>query len=402
MKKTFLAAFLLLAVAATSSAQNRYNESTYADLAKKINQGNKDLLILDVRTTGEFADTIRGGRQVGIGRLKGAVNIPMQDFLQKPETINQIEGWKDKEIFVTCSHSYRSRTISNLLLEHGFSNVNNLQGGMSEWFRNYQELAPYMDGLYETSVNYHNLAPAKLFTMIQEGEALEFIGFRNPPRFPFDSMLAALYPVFPDIKKTSWFAAGDSLRVLERVKAGGDKKYILFNTVGQGAPETAEWLAGKGYSNVYYLVGNLTGLFEYLANYQPSSSGKILSSTSKISFFTPMSFCKHPPSGVQWIDLRHDTTFNKITRGTKLAYSTLRSAMNFPYYRSADEFAKAFPDREKTYMIIPERGYTGIDLAMALTEKGYHIGWLLGGIERWEWYTNNVNDFTCGKELLLN
>jgi hypothetical protein len=46
-------------------------------------------------------------------------------------------------------------------------------------------------------------------------------------------------------------------------------------------------------------------------------------------------------------------------------------------------------------MILPQDGYTGIELADALLKKGYRIGWIIGGIERWEWYTNNIDAFTC-------
>ena len=46
-------------------------------------------------------------------------------------------------------------------------------------------------------------------------------------------------------------------------------------------------------------------------------------------------------------------------------------------------------------MFIPEQGYAGVDLVNALIKKGYKAGWLIGGIERWEWYTNNIDEFKC-------
>jgi rhodanese-related sulfurtransferase len=108
-----------------------------------------------------------------------------------------------------------------------------------------------------------------------------------------------------------------------------------------------------------------------------------------------LSFCKESPSSVQWIDLRHDTTFNQLTEGTKINYKTLKGAVNFPFYKTADAFTQQFPDKNKLYMILPQDGYTGIELADALLKKGYRIGWIIGGIERWEWYTNNIDAFTC-------
>ena len=52
------------------------------------------------------------------------------------------------------------------------------------------------------------------------------------------------------------------------------------------------------------------------------------------------------------------------------------------------------------YILIPDRGYAGVDFAEALTRKGYRVGWLIGGIERWEWYTNNIPDFNCKDHLI--
>jgi rhodanese-related sulfurtransferase len=402
MTKTFITLLLCACFAATTLAQNNYKEVSLPQLMQKAQQGSKGYIILDVRTPGEYMDTVAGGRHIGIGRIKTAVNISLQDLLQKPETIKQLEQYKGEDVYVICSHSYRSRRISNLLLQNGFTSVNNVKGGMSEWYRNYDELKPYAAAMYENNIAYHNMAPSQLFAKLQSKEPIELIGFMNPPRFFFDSLLMSFYPKFPEIKNTAYYRSGDSLQIWEKIKADKNKTIVLFNAIGGGGNETADWLAKKGFTNVYYLVGSLSGFYEYMANYQsPSAINKVLTAKSAIEFFTPTSFCKTTPKNVQWIDLRHDTTFNKITHGTKLDYKTLKGAVNFPFYKTADEFEKQFPDKNKFYLIIPEDGYTGMELADAIQKKGYHIGWLIGGIERWEWYTNNIDAFTC-KDQLVN
>ena len=50
-------------------------------------------------------------------------------------------------------------------------------------------------------------------------------------------------------------------------------------------------------------------------------------------------------------------------------------------------------------MVLPEQGYAGIELVNTLAERGYKMGWIIGGIERWEWYTNNIREFKCGNIL---
>jgi len=214
-------------------------------------------------------------------------------------------------------------------------------------------------------------------------------------------MVVAYYKHFPEFKDARFFKAADSLLVLEAAKAASGKTIVLFNTIGNGAAEAAEWLTQKGIPNVNYLVGNIGGFYEYLANYQQQGDiKKYLSPNSNIWFFTPLSYCKSKTVNQQWVDLRHDTTFNKVTNGTRLSYKTIKGAVNFPFYKSADEFAQQFPDKNKTYLFIPQQGYVGFELADELIKKGYKIHWLMGGIERWEWYTNNIEGFPC-KDYLI-
>jgi rhodanese-related sulfurtransferase len=394
MNKQILCMILCLVAACACFAQNNYTETTLPQLMEKIQQG-KELVVLDVRSNGEYMDTVPGGKQIGIGRIRNAINISIQDLFQKPETIRQLDAYKDKDIYVICSHSYRSRRVSNLLLENGFKSINNVQGGMTEWYRNYDVLQPYAAMFYENNIPYRNMAPAQLFRKLKAGEPLVMIGFANAPRFAFDSLVIPLYSVFPDFNKVTYFTLADSLNVLDKVKSANGKTVVFFNTIGGGAAEISYWLSQKGFSNVFVLIGNLAGYFEYLANYHPRDLEAQLSAKSKINFLTPLSYCSNPPSNVQWIDMRHDTTFNQVTRGTKLDYKSLKGALHFPLRRSADEFEKEFPDKKKMYILIPERGYAGVDFAEALIRKGYKVGWLMGGIERWEWYTNNIPEFNC-------
>ena len=94
-----------------------------SDLSKFL-KSSKNLVILDVRTKGEF----EGHGEPDFGTLKNSVNIPISD-LEK----GGYKGLdKNKSILVYCSHSHRSSRVSYLLTQNGFKNVVNLLGGMSE------------------------------------------------------------------------------------------------------------------------------------------------------------------------------------------------------------------------------------------------------------------------------
>jgi rhodanese-related sulfurtransferase len=145
-----LLSFLIAAIA--SQAQNNYNEITLPELMKKKQQGDKNMMIVDVRSKGEYYDTVSRGKQSNIGHIKGAINITLQDLQQNPDAVKQLDAYKDKDIYLICSHSYRSRSASRILLNNGFTHVNNVQGGMTEWYRRYDELAPYRNEFLEKGI----------------------------------------------------------------------------------------------------------------------------------------------------------------------------------------------------------------------------------------------------------
>ena len=86
----------------------------------------KDVILLDVRTKAEF----EGTATEKFGRLKNAINIPIQELEQR---IAELRKYKNTEIVVYCSHSHRSPRASYLLNQYGFKKVTNMQGGMSVW-----------------------------------------------------------------------------------------------------------------------------------------------------------------------------------------------------------------------------------------------------------------------------
>ena len=84
------------------------------------------IVLLDVRTREEF----NGTSSPKYGRLKNAINIPIQELEQR---IGELSRYKSRSIVVYCSHSHRSPKASYLLNQKGFKNVMNMLGGMSVW-----------------------------------------------------------------------------------------------------------------------------------------------------------------------------------------------------------------------------------------------------------------------------
>jgi rhodanese-related sulfurtransferase/DNA-directed RNA polymerase subunit RPC12/RpoP len=87
---------------------------------------NKEYILLDVRTPEEFSGTA----PEKFGRLKGAINIPVQELEKR---LQELKAYKNKPVLVYCSHSHRSPMASYTLNQHGFNKVTNMSGGMSVW-----------------------------------------------------------------------------------------------------------------------------------------------------------------------------------------------------------------------------------------------------------------------------
>jgi rhodanese-related sulfurtransferase len=86
---------------------------------------NPNVVILDVRSKGEFDDSAWGNTY---GHFKNAININIDELEKR---LGELEKYKEREILVYCSHSVRSPRAAILLTEHGFRNVANLAGGVS-------------------------------------------------------------------------------------------------------------------------------------------------------------------------------------------------------------------------------------------------------------------------------
>jgi rhodanese-related sulfurtransferase/DNA-directed RNA polymerase subunit RPC12/RpoP len=102
-----------------------FKNLTPAEVCQTVTK-NPKVILLDVRTPDEF----NGKAPENFGRLKGAINIPVQELDKR---LAELSKYKKSEIIVYCSHSHRSPRASYLLTQHGFTNVRNMSGGMSVW-----------------------------------------------------------------------------------------------------------------------------------------------------------------------------------------------------------------------------------------------------------------------------
>ncbi len=91
---------------------------TVKELKEKLDN-QETFLLIDVREEHEHEEFNVGGKLIPLGDVMHAVD--------------DLEEEKEKEIVVYCRSGNRSGMAQEILEQHGFANVRNLEGGMIAW-----------------------------------------------------------------------------------------------------------------------------------------------------------------------------------------------------------------------------------------------------------------------------
>lgn len=89
------------------------------ELEKRLHDDDKDEVLIDVRTPGEF----RGSH------MEGAKNIPLDDIKEAAKRLKKIGT-----VYIACGTGARSQQACKILEEDGV-NVVNIKGGLRAWVR---------------------------------------------------------------------------------------------------------------------------------------------------------------------------------------------------------------------------------------------------------------------------
>ena len=92
---------------------------TVQELKKRLDAGDKSFVFIDVRESYEYQDFNLGATLIPLGNI--------------PNSLHDLIGHKEDEIIVHCRSGARSGQAKNFLLQNGFKNVRNLEGGVLAW-----------------------------------------------------------------------------------------------------------------------------------------------------------------------------------------------------------------------------------------------------------------------------
>ena len=118
----------MLWISLVSCGQKQNEKSSDQDSASKIslispedlNKVNKDILLIDVRTPGEYAS----------GHVENSVNIDFRASNFK-DLIGQLD--KNQDVYVYCKVGGRSGSAAKMMEDMGFNKIYDLKGGIMQW-----------------------------------------------------------------------------------------------------------------------------------------------------------------------------------------------------------------------------------------------------------------------------
>jgi rhodanese-related sulfurtransferase len=238
--------------------QYRYDNTAYKtiyleDLCNALQQTPGHLL-LDVRSKGEFEDTSLSAN-LNIGRLKGAVNIDVNDMGKR---IRELSAYKKKPVFVYCSHSQRSRRVSKMLADSGFTQVYNVNGAMTE-FNLVRKSIPCAPALYETKNPFTYVSPADAAELMRSRNDLFILDVRNDSAFLGVTANAGSNSL-GRFKKSVNIPFNKIVRALQYIPK--EQPILVVAEAGREANLTGIFLSQNGCKQIYVLFN---GLWQWLA-----------------------------------------------------------------------------------------------------------------------------------------
>ena len=210
-------------------------------------------LLLDVRSSGEYEDTSTSVRY-NLGHLKNAKNIEVQELDKR---INEIAAYKNKPVFVYCSHSQRSRRASTMLADSGFTNIININGGVTS-IRQFPDNA-CLQQLLETKVAYKVIPAVTLCKkMANNPKDIFLLDVRSDSAFNHISKDAKIN-AYGYFKNSMHIPLATLEQNIDKIPA--DKEIILIDMYSDDAARTAKLLTQKNFKRVSVL---LEGIDRYL------------------------------------------------------------------------------------------------------------------------------------------
>ena len=391
---------VLLLIAATASAQFKADNVKYKtvfpeELCKTL-MANQDYTLLDVRSQGEYDDTSTAGG-LNIGHVKNSLHI---DIRELPKRWKELLAYKDKPLFIYCSHSQRSRRASRLLADSGFTKLYNVNGGLTDFYNQGIESNPCQGLEIVTTVPYKILSSKELNANVKQGKSYYIIDLRSDSIFRGTST--------EKTKAEGHFT--DAVNVpFDQLKTGSpinipSRPILLVDEYGDESPEAARLLIEKGFKDVSILFDGMDGWIDHTTNTTEKPAVKW---TRNISYtllaaddFNKMVAGKKE---LTLIDIRTKDEFNNASKNYWQNIGQIRGAMNIPFAEL--KTSSSLPQSKDAPIVV--YGFNAqpeiFEAAKWLEDQGYkNVSILQGGIWSLRWTSHNIKGKADLNNLVTN
>lgn len=365
-------------------------KTIYAKDLCKMAHSNPDLLLVDVRSPGEYSDTSHYN-SLNLGHLKGAINLDIEEIKKDMSIINQ---YKNRTIVLYCSHSQRSRRVSELLAENGFNDFYNLNGGMSSLIQLNKQEFPCKKEWIESSLPYKNLSNTEAKSLLKKNELI-VIDVR--PAMEFNSTDSIVTNNIGHIKgaiNIPYTEFNQRIKELDKYK----ENPILIYTAADGeAARAAVALTDQGFLKVYRLT-------ESFRNFE-ASSGDAAAFSENMPAYTLVNGQRSITmlkKNKQLIvcDTRNDDAYNNKLTG-RISYMNL-GRIQGAIHVTENMFQSYTLTVDKQAPVLIYGMEESVKYANILAAKGYKHVYLLSSLYDLIWSSFNINACKDGKQFLVN
>jgi rhodanese-related sulfurtransferase len=355
-------------------------------------KSNPNAVLLDVRSKGEYEDTSTF-YSLNIGRLKNTIHL---DINEMPARWRELTPYKDKPLYVMCSHSQRSRRVSKMLADSGFTNIINVNGGLTTY--NLLFNAANACGLYESHNAYKLISPLNLCEFISGNKNLFILDVRND---------SAFRGISTDERQNVLGTINGSVNIplamlktsTANVPAG--KKILIVDNLGADAAQAAGILASKGYTDVNVLFNGL----EMLEGLGANCMNKTVKSTVKYKILPADDFdaLMHKRNDVVLVDVRTAEEFNSQSKTSWRNVGHIRNAVNIPLAELDQHAGSLAKDKPIVVYHFSSGSPDPYTAAKKLTDIGYtNVYVLQTGVFGLRWRAANIKGKSHLKDYVID
>ena len=353
------------------------------DLCRDL-KSNPDHILLDVRSKGEHHDT-SANQYLNIGHLSGARHI---DIRELPLRWRELEDFKQKKIYVYCSHSQRSRRASKLLADSGFVNVVNINGGLTGLHMIDLKGCEY---LYESHTGNTFISPAKLCNQASS-KSLFILDIRNDSVFNSISATERLN-LQGKLKNAVNIPLSQLPGSLSRIPK--NKQVLIVDEYGNDAPKAAAVLKKEGFESVQILFNGMEGFISTSTEMNPCKDQLHISS-ARYQLISPDEFhrIQNTEKNVILVDIRKAEEYNNQSKDNWRNVGRLKNSRNIPYTELESSISSLSADKRSVIVLYTFSGQPELfSLAKKLADDGYtNVKVLNGGIFNLRWTAANIKN----------